>query len=158
MYTIRDATSSLSLSVMDFLPASDFEGGHGGAPVRWGALVDALLAVAFAKPVTVRLLVAHWAHTSGAQVEAMGRLAAGLDACAGSRYQPCAGSLEVRVSTTLADRPSVSSASSSHPSLLRSFFGRCANSTCLAGTRPTAAARRRARGRSTRASRTRSLS
>ena len=93
--TIRSASSSLSLSVMDFLPASDFSGGRGGSAVWWPALVDAVLAVVYAKPVRARLLVSHWAHTSDQQVSAMRRLATGLAACSGA-WQACAGSLEVR--------------------------------------------------------------
>ena len=95
VFTIRNASRSLSLSVMDFLPASDYSGGHGGAPVYWDALVAAILSVAFAKPVAVRLLVSHWSHTSSSQVAAMARLADGLAACR-DNYQRCAGSLEVR--------------------------------------------------------------
>jgi phospholipase D3/4 len=95
LLTIRSATSRLSLNVMDFLPASGFSGGHGGAPVYWPALVDAILAVAYAQPVAVRLLVSKWAHTSSTQPPAMRRLADGLAACA-SAYQQCKGSFEVR--------------------------------------------------------------
>ena len=80
---------------MDFLPASDFSGGRGGSAVWWPALVDAVLAVVYAKPVRARLLVSHWAHTSDQQVSAMRRLATGLAACSGA-WQACAGSLEVR--------------------------------------------------------------
>ena len=93
--TIRGAQRTLALSVMDFLPASAYAGGHGGAPVHWPALTDALLAVAFARNVSVRLLVSHWAHTRPQQVAAMRRLAAGLGACEGAT-PPCAGSLAVR--------------------------------------------------------------
>ena len=95
MHTIRNASTSLCLSVMDFLPSSDFSGGHGGAPVYWDALVSAVLAVAYARPVSVRLLVSHWSHTGDSQVSAMERLADGLAACR-SNFQKCAGSLEVR--------------------------------------------------------------
>ena len=95
VYTIRSATRSLSLSVMDFLPASEYSGGHGGSPVRWPALVDAALAVAFARPVRVRVLVSRWAHTNALIAPAMEQLANGLAACA-TGHQPCAGSLEVR--------------------------------------------------------------
>lgn len=100
LYTIYSATSTLSLSVMDFLPATAYGGGHGGAPAWWPALVDAILAVAYAKPVRVRLLVSHWEHTSRLQLDAVRQLAGGLSAC--SHYhskwdQPCAGSLEVGV-------------------------------------------------------------
>lgn len=95
LYTIRGASSTLSLSVMDFLPASAYEGGHGGGPVYWDTLVSAILAVAYARPVAVRLLVSHWAHTSASQEGAMTRLADGLVGCH-STYQPCRGSLEVR--------------------------------------------------------------
>jgi len=93
--TIRSAEHNLSLSVMDFLPASEYEGGHGGRPVHWPALADALLAVAYAKPVRVRVLVSRWAHTSALIAPAMRQLADGLAACA-SGYQSCAGSLEIR--------------------------------------------------------------
>ena len=60
---------------MDFLPASGYEGGRGGAPAWWPTLVDAILSVAYAKPVAVRLLVSKWAHTSSSQPLAMRRLA-----------------------------------------------------------------------------------
>ena len=93
--TITGARSTLCLSVMDFLPGSAYSGGHGGVPVHWPALTDAILAVAFARNVSVRLLVSNWAHTATQQVAAMTRLADGLAACAGAR-QGCAGSLEVR--------------------------------------------------------------
>ena len=68
---------------------------RGGSAVWWPALVDAVLAVVYAKPVRARLLVSHWAHTSDQQVSAMRRLATGLAACSGA-WQACAGSLEVR--------------------------------------------------------------
>ena len=57
--------------------------------------MSAILSVAFAKPVRIRLLVSHWAHTDAAQVSAMANLASGLAACQDA-YQRCAGSLEVR--------------------------------------------------------------
>ena len=95
VYTIRDASKTLCLSVMDFLPASAYSGGRGGVPVYWDALVSSILAVAYAKPVAVRLMVSHWAHTDATQVGAMARLAAGLVACRDA-HQKCAGSLEVR--------------------------------------------------------------
>jgi len=95
LYTIRSATSDLSLSVMDFLPASAFSGGHGTTPVWWPALIDAILAVAYAKPVRVRVLVSHWAHTKSQQTSAMARLSDGLAACEHT-YVKCAGTLEVR--------------------------------------------------------------
>ena len=93
--TITGARRTLCLSVMDFLPGSAYSGGHGGVPVHWAALTDAILAVAFARNVRVKLLVSHWAHTARQQVAAMTRLSDGLAACAGAR-QACAGSLEVR--------------------------------------------------------------
>ena len=45
-YTVRSATANLSLSVMDFLPASLYSGGHGPSAVWAPELVDAILAVA----------------------------------------------------------------------------------------------------------------
>lgn len=95
VYAIRDATTSASLSVMDFLPASDYEGGHGGAPLYWPVLIDAMIAAVYAKPLTMRLLVSHWEHTSKSQVAAMRRLADAQASCA-LYYQKCAGTLEVR--------------------------------------------------------------
>lgn len=95
LYTIKSARRTLCLSVMDFLPASAFSGGHGGAPVYWDALTSAILTLAYAQPVAVRLLVSHWAHTDEAQVGAMARLARGTVACSDA-YQRCAGTLEVR--------------------------------------------------------------
>ena len=95
LLTIRSATTNLSLNVMDFLPASAFDGGHGGAPIYWPALTDAIISVAYAKPVRVRLLVSKWAHTGWEQAGAMRQLADGLQACAHA-WQRCAGSLEVR--------------------------------------------------------------
>ena len=95
VYTLRDATTSACLSVMDFLPASAYSGGHGGAPVHWPALTDAMLAAVYAKPLKMRLLVSFWAHTEATQVAAMRRLADGLAACAAG-YTACAGTLEVR--------------------------------------------------------------
>jgi phospholipase D3/4 len=80
---------------MDFLPASGYSGGHGGAPVWWPVLVDAVLAVAYAKPVAVRVIVSKWAHTAAEQPAAMRRLADGLAACEHA-WTRCAGSLEVR--------------------------------------------------------------
>ena len=95
--TVRSAETDLSLSVMDFLPASGYSGGHGGAPVWWPQLVDAVLAVAFAKKVTVRVLVSRWAHTSDTQDPAMQRLADGLAACKKAyKDSRCKGSLEVK--------------------------------------------------------------
>lgn len=93
--TIRSAKTSLALSVMDFLPASGYSGGHGYGPVWWPQLVDAVLAVAYAKKVAVRVLVSKWAHTSEEQPLAMRRLADGLAACT-TAYQKCEGSIEVR--------------------------------------------------------------
>ena len=43
---MRSATANLSLSVMDFLPASLYSGGHGPSAVWAPELVDAILAVA----------------------------------------------------------------------------------------------------------------
>jgi phospholipase D3/4 len=95
--TIRSAETDLSLSVMDFLPASGYSGGHGSGPVWWPELVDAVLAVAYAKPVKVRVLVSKWAHTSATQDPAMRRLADGLAACkAAYKDDRCKGSLEVK--------------------------------------------------------------
>ena len=68
VYTLRDATTSACLSVMDFLPASAYSGGHGGSPVRWSALTDAMLAAVYTKPIKMRLLISHWAHTEKTQV------------------------------------------------------------------------------------------
>ena len=100
VHTIHSARTNLSLSVMDFLPASSFGGGHGGAPVHWPTLTNAVLAVAFSKPVHVRVLVSRWNHTSALMGPAMRRLADGLAACKQvpnhKVYQPCAGTLEVR--------------------------------------------------------------
>ena len=103
VYTIRSATRTLSLSVMDFLPASAYGDGHGDGPVYWPALIDAVLAVAFAKPVRVRVLTSHWIHTNPRQAAAMSRLADGLAACtctvacgAVKPHVNCSGSLEVR--------------------------------------------------------------
>ena len=95
LLTIRSAERRLALSVMDFLPASGYSGGHGNGPVWWPTLVDAILAVAYAKPVHVRILVSRWAHTSSAQGPAMRRLADGMAACQDA-YTRCLGRLEVR--------------------------------------------------------------
>jgi phospholipase D3/4 len=116
--TLRDAQATASLSVMDFKPASAYSGGHGGAPVHWPSLTNAILALAYARPVKVRLLVSKWAHTDEDQPVAMQRLAAGLASCAasatarrrnasgarggvevfvgGTWAQACAGTIEVR--------------------------------------------------------------
>ena len=93
--TVRSATTNLSLSVMDFLPASSYTGGHGSGPLYWPELVNAVLAVAYSKPVRVRVLVSRWAHTSKMMGPAMKQLADGLAACT-TAYPTCAGSLEVR--------------------------------------------------------------
>ena len=95
VYTLHDAQASASLSVMDFKPASGYSGGRGGSPVHWPALTNAILALAYARPVKIRLLISFWAHTDKSQPLAMKRLAEGMASCAGA-YQSCAGSLEVR--------------------------------------------------------------
>jgi phospholipase D3/4 len=95
VYTVHSASTTLCLSVMDFVPASAYTGGHGGAPLWWPALFDAVLSVAYAKPVQVRILVSTWAHTSAEQPAAMRWLSGALASCA-QAYQRCAGTLDVR--------------------------------------------------------------
>ncbi len=80
---------------MDFIPASGYSGGHGKGPLWWPTLIDAVLAVAYAKPVSVRILASYWEHTAAEQPAAMRQLAAGMAACKAAR-QRCLGSLEVR--------------------------------------------------------------
>ena len=95
VHTLQEAKTSASLSVMDFLPASDFEGGHGGAPVFWPTLTNAILGAVYSKPIHLKLLVSHWAHTGKEQVDAMYHLTGGLAACKNA-WQKCAGSLEIK--------------------------------------------------------------
>ena len=83
------------MSVMDFLPASGYSGGHGGAPVYWPALTNAVLTVVYTRPVKVRILVSRWNHTDESILLAMKHFAGGLAACS-SAGQSCAGSLEIR--------------------------------------------------------------
>ena len=60
VYAILNAKKFIYLSVMDFLPASEYS----RLPFFWGTLFDALLTAVSGRSVQVRLLISRWAHTS----------------------------------------------------------------------------------------------
>ncbi|KAF0687191.1 Aste57867_21047 [Aphanomyces stellatus] len=97
IYTIESAKKSICLSVMDFVPFSTFPiDSHPTGSIYWPALTDALLAVVFARPVTIKLLISHWAHTSVVMVEALKHLEAAAETCPQVGLK-CRGSLQVRL-------------------------------------------------------------
>ena len=71
--TVRGATSTVSLSVMDIAPASMYR--TPTSVVWWPDLFDALIAAATTRGVRVRLLISLWAHTSTRQLAYLKQLA-----------------------------------------------------------------------------------
>jgi phospholipase D3/4 len=101
--TILDAKTTVSLSVMDFIPNSlyNYEDADGKAqPLWWSAFTEAMLTAATTKNIRVRLLISHWAHTSPriipylAALESMGAVCA---VPAGLYNLGCNGTLEVKL-------------------------------------------------------------
>lgn len=90
---------TISLSVMDFLPASLYSPPK--STVWWHDLSDALVVAATTKGVRVRMLISHWNHTSPRALPYLQGMSAMAGACKeGSQasYMPtCAGSLEIRL-------------------------------------------------------------
>ena len=105
--TILDATSRVSISVMDFAPVSLYRGewdtsthrymvdGHVASPIWWPALVNALLQVVTTRQVHARLLVSEWAHTSPFIASYLDALAATAHAAFASPSMT-GGKLEIR--------------------------------------------------------------
>ncbi|KAL7687624.1 putative phospholipase D/Transphosphatidylase, PLD-like domain-containing protein [Plasmopara halstedii] len=93
VYSIRSAKSSISLSVMDFVPFSMYTPG----PLYWPALTDALLAGVYSKPgLQVRLLVSQWQHTSPQMLQALATLEKQAKLCHQTHAQ-CSGRLEIKL-------------------------------------------------------------
>ncbi|KAH9052505.1 hypothetical protein Ae201684P_001685 [Aphanomyces euteiches] len=93
VYTIQSAKERVSLSVMDFTPFSTFpiETLKEGS-IYWPALTDAVLRVVYARPVTVRLLISQWLHSSQVMIHGLKLLKGQADLCV-----KCRGSLEIRL-------------------------------------------------------------
>lgn len=97
VYTIRSATKSVCLSVMDFQSTSVFPLQNGtDQPIWWPALTDAILSVVYAKQVHVKMLISHWQHTSKDMIANLVALQQMADGCKTMRLS-CAGSLEIRL-------------------------------------------------------------
>ncbi|OQR83521.1 phospholipase D, Pi-sPLD-like-1 [Achlya hypogyna] len=97
VYTIRSATTTLALSVMDFVPFASYPlATHPHGSIHWPALTDALLGVVFARPVVVRLLISHWAHSSPVMHAALRQLQAQAATCP-QHGMGCLGRLEIRL-------------------------------------------------------------
>jgi len=60
--TINGARTSVSLSVMDFIPSSLYAKPE--APMWWPALFGALMTAATTRGIRVRLLISKWAESS----------------------------------------------------------------------------------------------
>ena len=96
--TIDGAQETLSLAVMDFLPASAYAQADAGVVFAWPALSDALARAVSARGVRARLLVSWWPNSDPAALAYL----AGLQRTANSchfQYAPCAkhASLDVKI-------------------------------------------------------------
>uniref|UniRef100_K3X0S7 PLD phosphodiesterase domain-containing protein n=1 Tax=Globisporangium ultimum (strain ATCC 200006 / CBS 805.95 / DAOM BR144) TaxID=431595 RepID=K3X0S7_GLOUD len=97
VYTIRNATSRVSLSVMDFVPYSMYTLSTHAGSISWPALTDALLAGIYAKRgLHVRLLISQWQHSNRQMFPALALLQQQAALCAQFR-DPCTGKLEIKV-------------------------------------------------------------
>ena len=90
--TIRNAKSFIGLSVMDFQASSVFSTTVQTTPIYWPALTNSLLAVLYAKPVKVQLLISQWKHTSSEMIRGLKALLSSYQVC-----RKCPGTLEIRL-------------------------------------------------------------
>lgn len=97
VYTIRSATSRVSLSVMDFAPFSMYRIQSHSEPIYWSALTDAILAGVYGKRgLRVRLLISEWQHTNRQILPALRVLQTQAELCRKMR-DACTGSLEIKI-------------------------------------------------------------
>mmetsp|Transcript_21341 Transcript_21341/g.52245 ORF Transcript_21341/g.52245 Transcript_21341/m.52245 type:complete len:489 (-) Transcript_21341:485-1951(-) len=92
--TILDAEKTVSISVMDWVPATIYS----QVPIFWDALIDAVLKAVNSVPgMHVRLLVSKWAHTDEVLEPYLRALDAMGKACRASESNPCNGTLEIKL-------------------------------------------------------------
>lgn len=83
LHTIQSAKRSVCVSVMTYFPGGRYLRGAEGEPsiaVWWPLISDALLRAAVTQRLSVRLLVAHWAHTGEGVLAALRALQHVIDA------------------------------------------------------------------------------
>lgn len=95
--TLKSATSTVDLSIMDFVPASLYVQPQS---LWWSELSDTLLHLVTTKKIRARLLVSQWAQTNVRMMPYLKSLQALAKVCKisqGKWNPPCEGSLEIKV-------------------------------------------------------------
>jgi phospholipase D3/4 len=90
LHTVRDARESVCVSVMTYYPGGRYpragEEEETFVGIWWPVLSDALLRAAVTRGLSVRLLVAHWAHTGEAGLELLRALGQIADAATAEEF------------------------------------------------------------------------
>mmetsp|Transcript_6348 Transcript_6348/g.11704 ORF Transcript_6348/g.11704 Transcript_6348/m.11704 type:complete len:507 (-) Transcript_6348:317-1837(-) len=92
--TILSAKKWISISVMDFVPASLYS----DIPIYWDALLRAVMVALNTVPgIQIRLLVSIWGHSPGLMLPYLESLVSLAEACQSDPFVPCQGNLEVKL-------------------------------------------------------------